>query len=172
MEDPKGLLDQIEKRELNPYHVFMASFLAGLHSMGMLNQATVTVAARGAGRKMALYLQAKGDLPPLRGTLMEKAATLIEHLQKVMPLGMQVQVEVKGDEVEVKVEGATCKFCPKGVGGAELEGTLCPYPALLASFADALLCSEGGIKVKPQGRRPLVKEAGVCKMVLYRVQAR
>ena len=161
----EGFKRAIEERRLGPWHVFMASFLAGLHSMGLLNQAVVTVAARRAGAQVALYVRVKEELPPLEGDLPQRVKALLEYLQQLMPMAEGIHVEVAGRRAEVLINRQRCKFCPKGVGEAELEGTLCPYPALLEAFLNALL--EGAeVKLQLAGRYPLAKEGDDCKIVL------
>lgn len=156
------LRDKIEKRELLPYHIFMASFLAGLNEMGMLNQASVNVASRRAGKYLAEYIRAKGVFQPESTSRFDKARQLINHLDSLLQLGTKLLVEAGPDGTECAVISMGCKFCPKGVGEAELKGTLCPYPGLIEQFVNELIAPLPPMKLKMTNRRQLVKSADRC----------
>ena len=49
------------------------------------------------------------------------------------------KLRVRGDEIIVEIASDKCKICPKGVGGAEIEGTLCLIPNALSSFTNSFL---------------------------------
>ena len=157
---------KIEARNLEPQHVFLASFLAGLNEMGMLNQASVNVASRRAGQYLADYAKAIGTVPAAGSTKVESAKLFVEHLDTIMKLGTQLQTVEENGLVVVKVLSKGCRFCPKGVGEAALEGTLCPYPALIKEFVNQLLPEGQKLKLAMQGRRPLHKEGDNCEIAL------
>lgn len=157
---------KIDARGLEPQHVFLASFLAGLNEMGMLNQASVNVASRRAGHYLADYVKAQGSLPPEAGTKEESAQRFVEHLDKIMKLGTRLDIQGEPGNFVVKVMSMGCRFCPKGVGEAALEGTLCPYPALIEEFVNQLLPEGQKLKLAMKGRRPLHKEGDNCEIEL------
>ncbi len=139
--------DKIEARQLKPHEVGVAALIAGFHELGILNQAGVLQATQRAGRALAQYAKATG-----RGasSLLEAA----ELLHELTPLAVDVQFS--GDEkgLVVRINTETCKYCPKGVGGAELEGSLCPYPGLILGFLSEFF---EGVKIKFHDRKPLRK---------------
>ncbi len=157
---------KIDARELEPQHILLASFLAGLNEMGMLNQASVNIAARRAGRYMADFVKARGDLPEPGATKEQSAQRYVAHLDKIMKMGTKIDVEHRLDDVVVKVMSAGCRFCPKGVGEAELQGTLCPYPALIEEFVNQLLPEGQKFKLSMKDRRPLHKVGDNCEIEL------
>lgn len=157
-----ALNDKIEARNLQPYHIFMASFLAGLNEMGMLNQASVNVASRRAGRYLAEYAKARHDLPASSGAVTEDAKSFVDYLNRVIGLGTQVDVKDGPDGLQMRVVSSSCSFCPKGVGEAELQGTLCPYPGLIEEFVNSLLPADTSLRLVTSDRRPMVKREDGC----------
>ncbi len=161
-----SLAEKIEERQLQPHHIFLASFLAGLNEMGMLNQASVNVAARRAGRYLAEYVRVRGGLPEPAGTAAETAQRYVAHLDELMGLGTKLEIGQENGTTWCKVVSNGCRFCPKGVGEAELEGTLCPYPGLIEEFVNQLLPEGQSLSLVMINRRPLAKEEGVCLVQL------
>ena len=157
-----GLAEKIRERELEPHHIFLASFLAGLNEMGMLNQASVNVAGRRAGRYLAEYVKAQGDLPEPAGTIVETAQRYVAHLDSLLRLGTRIEIGGDGKTTWCRVASNGCRFCPKGVGEAELEGTICPYPGMIEEFVNQLLPDGQKVSLVMTNRRPLVKDGGDC----------
>lgn len=54
-----GFKESIEERDLNADDVFVASFFAGLNEFGILNQAVMNIAARRAGKYLAMFEEVK-----------------------------------------------------------------------------------------------------------------
>ena len=54
----------------------------------------------------------------------------LERLLESMDLADEIAVSREGETLTVTVRG--CHFCPKRVGGYELEGTACLLPSLIA----------------------------------------
>jgi len=152
--------DKIEARQLKPHEVSVAALIAGFHELGLLNQAGVFQATQRAGKALAQYAKATG----------RKASSLLEAAQllnQLTPLAVDVQFSGNEKELVVRINAETCKYCPKGVGGAELEGNLCPYPGLILGFLSEFL---EGVKVKFYDRKPLRKVNGkFCEVSLERL---
>ena len=163
-----ALSDKIDKRELLPYHILVASIFAGLNEMGMLNQASVNVASRRAGKYLAEYTQTQGllDAEALTAPHAEKVKRLIEKLDALIELGTRVTVSGTVDGAEIRIFSMGCKFCPKGVGEAELKGALCPYPGLIEEYVNAFLDDNDKVKLVSTHRRHLRKLDDNCVMVL------
>lgn len=161
-----ALYDKIESRNLQPYHIFMASFLAGLNEMGMLNQASVNVASRRAGRYLAEYAKAKHDLPSTSGDAKADAKSFVDYLNRVVGLGTEVDVTEEEGGLRMRIVSSSCSFCPKGVGEAELQGTLCPYPGLIEEFVNNLLTGDVTLRLVTKDRRPMVKKEDGCYIQL------
>ena len=159
-----SLAEKIAGRELEPHHVFLASFLAGLNEMGILNQASVNVAARRAGRYLAEYARVRGGLPEPGSTAVESAGRLARYLGDLLGLATEFEAGTEDGVAYCSVLSGGCRFCPKGVGEAELEGTICPYPGLIEEFVNQLLPGDQRIALRMQDRRPLAKVEGHCLM--------
>ena len=160
--------DKIEDRSLRPYHIMVASLFAGLNEMGMLNQASVNVASRRAGRYLSEYASAKGGVEKISrdASRNEKVQALVKVLDTMLELGTRVKVGVTPDDVEIAIVSMGCKFCPKGVGEAELKGALCPYPGMVEEFVNSFLPPEEKVKLASIDRRQLRKQGDSCYMVL------
>jgi hypothetical protein len=111
-----ALSDKIEERALRPHHIMVASLLAGLNEMGMLNQASVNVASRRAGRHLSDYAKAKESLDSLAAGISrpEKVHRLVTLLDKLLELGTQVEVTETDTGFDVGILSAGCKFCQGG----------------------------------------------------------
>ena len=157
-----GLAEKIDERELEAYHIFLAAFLAGLNEMGMLNQASVNMAARRAGKYLAEYARTRNDLPAPEFSTADTARSLLSFLDRILGLGTKLEIQAEGESTECRVLSSGCRFCPKGVGEAELEGTLCPYPGLIEEFINQLLPENNEMHLVMINRRPLIKEGDSC----------
>ncbi len=158
--DPRELRKVIEERGLTPCHVFFASYLAALHSAGILNQALVDYLARHAAETLHAYLEAMGRLGGEK-----KPSDVVNHTLDALEWG-EWSIEEKDAQLIVKIVTSKCRYCPKGVGRAELPGTACPLPKLL----EAMLREAGfnAVVERVEDRRELVKEGGLC-IIRYRL---
>jgi len=131
------------ERDLNPYHSFFASFFAGLGELGMLNQGSINIVAKRAAEYLYAYLDAKEILPDMNAVPGESKAEVIKNLilyiNKILTMVGEYDLQEAGDnQVVLLIAGNTCRICPKGVGGAEVKGTLCPIPSLLESLINMI----------------------------------
>ncbi len=135
------------ERDLNPYHSFFASFFAGLGELGMLNQGSINIVAKRAAEYLYAYLDAKEILPDMNAVPGESKAEIIKNLilyiNKILNMVGEYDLQEAGDnQVVLLIAGNTCRICPKGVGGAEVKGTLCPIPSLLESLINMIAQTE------------------------------
>jgi len=158
--------EKIIERKLQPCNVFIASFIAGLNELGAINQASVNIAARRAGRYLAEYAKAQGNLPEPGGSTAETAMRYISLLNDMLGLSTMFNTESDGGKITVRITSSGCRFCPKGIGEAELEGTLCPYPALIEEFINELLPEGAKIHLVIKDRRPMIKDKTSCLIEL------
>jgi len=134
-------------RDLNPFHSFFASFFAGLGELGMLNQGSINIVAKRAADYLYAYLDAKEILPDMNavpgGSKAEIIKNLILYINKILSMVGEYDLQASGeDQVVLLITGSTCRICPKGVGGAEVKGTLCPIPSLLESLINKIAQKE------------------------------
>jgi hypothetical protein len=135
------------ERDLNPYHSFFSSFFAGLAELGMINQGSINIVARRAAEYLYSYLDAKEILPDMSAvpgdTPTEVAKNLILYINKILSLVGEYEFKDTEDGMAVLlITGNTCRVCPKGVGGAEVKGTLCPIPSLVESLVNKIAGKE------------------------------
>lgn len=152
------------ERDLNPYHSFFASFFAGLGELGMLNQGSINIVAKRAADYLYAYLDAKEILPDMNAVPGETKAEVIKNLllyiNKILSLVGEYDLQEAGeDQIVLVIEGNTCRICPKGVGGAEVKGTLCPIPSLLEALIN-MIAQKDLLELITSG---IEKEGSTCK---------
>ncbi len=152
------------ERDLNPYHSFFASFFAGLGELGMLNQGSINIVAKRAAEYLYAYLDAKEILPDMNAVPGESKAEVIRNLifyiNKILTMVGEYDLQEAGDnQVVLLIAGNTCRICPKGVGGAEVKGTLCPIPSLLESLIN-MIAQKDMLELITAG---IEKEGSTCK---------
>jgi len=134
-------------RDLNPYHSFFSSFFGGLAELGMINQGSINIVSKRAAEYLYSYLEAKEILPDMKAvpgeTSTEVAKNLILYINKILSLVGEYEFkEVENGLAVLLITGNTCRICPKGVGGAEVKGTLCPIPTLVVSLVNKIAQQE------------------------------
>ena len=152
------------ERDLNPYHSFFASFFAGLGELGMLNQGSINIVAKRAADYLYAYLDAKEILPDMDTVPGESKTEVIKNLilyiNRILSLVGEYDLQDAGDDqVVLLIAGNTCRICPKGVGGAEVKGTLCPIPSLLESLIN-MIAQKDMLELISPG---IEKEGSTCK---------
>ncbi|MBN2191269.1 MAG: hypothetical protein JW751_00495 [Polyangiaceae bacterium] len=161
----------IEARDLGPEQIFSASLIAGLNSFGILNQAVVCSATRQIGKDLAEYYFACNPLaevmPNARGmSTIDACRKAIDVLQSLLRISEEIECGEDGNSVVVRVRASRCRYCPKGVGRAELKGTLCPFPTLIETFVNTL-SNRTVITVFKEDSMPLLKKDGDWCMIRY-----
>ena len=152
------------ERDLNPYHSFFASFFAGLGELGMLNQGSINIVAKRAADYLYAYLDAKEILPDMDAvpgeSMVEVIKNLILYINKILSMVGEYDLKEAGeDQVVLLIAGQTCRICPKGVGGAEVKGTLCPIPSLLEALIN-MIAQKDMLDLITTG---IEKEGSTCK---------
>ncbi|RLD08894.1 MAG: hypothetical protein DRI65_00885 [Chloroflexota bacterium] len=152
------------ERNLNPYHSFFSSFFAGLAELGMINQGSINIVSKRAAEYLYSYLEAKEILPDLGAvpgdTPTEVAKNLILYINKILNLVGEYDFKDAEDGMAVlMIAGNTCRICPKGVGGAEVKGTLCPIPTLIENLVNRI-AQKDLLELVTSG---IEKEGSTCK---------
>ena len=158
------------ERDLNPYQTFFAAFFAGLGELGMLNQGSINIVTKRAAEYLYTYLDAKEILPDMNAVPGDTSAEVIKNLvlyvNKIMNLVGEYDLQQVDDKrVVLLITGNTCRICPKGVGGAEVKGTLCPIPSLLENLLNKIAQREI-VELITNG---IEKDGGTCK-AYYKIQ--
>jgi hypothetical protein len=154
----------IINRDLNPYHSFLSSFFAGLAELGMINQGSINIVSKRAAEYLYSYLDAKDIIPDMNAvpgdSTAEVVKNLILYINKILSLmgGYDLQ-EVDEGQIVLLVAADKCRICPKGVGGAEVKGTLCPIP----SFLESLVNKIAGTELIDLMTAGIEKEGTTCK---------
>ena len=160
--------ENVTRRELDTESIFFASFLAGLNLYNILNQAIINKASDRAGAHLARFAKLKGmddlNLTTTKNwSARERFEKSVEILKKMLFISKEVEIIHKEEnETVISIETSSCRFCPKGVGEAELNGTLCPFPALLKSFSNELWETDVVNLYKERGKPTLTKEGDRC----------
>ena len=152
------------ERDLNPYHSFFSSFFAGLAELGMINQGSINIVSKRAAEYLYSYLEAKEILPDMSAvpgdTPTEVAKNLILYINKILSLVGEYDFKDAEDGMAVlMIPGNTCRICPKGVGGAEVKGSLCPIPTLVENLVNRI-AQKDLLELVTSG---IEKEGSTCK---------
>jgi predicted hydrocarbon binding protein len=158
-----GFKENIEERKLNVEDVFVASFLAGLNEFGILNQAVMNIASRRVGKYLAMFEEVKNPIKINESKgIEEQCEQALTSLNSTLFISSDINIEKEYDNIVVKIRNSKCKFCPKGVGEAELEGTICPFPGLIEEFINHF-CNKK-VKIMRVDNKILRKEDDWCVM--------
>ena len=148
--------DMIKERDLGVYHYLTASLLGGLADLGLLNQGSANLVGRRTGERLADFLVSEGITPT--GNPENDLKIIMEKIG----IAKEFQVVEEDDKLAVEIPAPLCRYCPKGVGGAEIPGTACPLPGMFEAFL--AVYGDGDWKLEAYEGRPLVKEDDNCKI--------
>ena len=149
--DAVEIRNTIEQRELNQWHLMVASLLGSLAQLGgMFNQALLNQMLSRSMRQFVVPLfEGHPAVPTARyralaaSTVEERLRTVLRFLDHEFPLAKEIQVIPGSDPTKAKmvVTGGGCRFCPIGVGKAKLlpNQTFCPFPTMVLETAKFLL---------------------------------
>jgi hypothetical protein len=158
--------EKVKERELEAFHIIIASFLSGFSEIGVLNQAVVnSVVKKMAERLMTWFRLHKldpGILP--EDTPVVRIKKTSEFLNTILRLAQQVETIETDEGPMVSITGNTCRICPIGVGEAEIPGTACPFPALIQNIVNNFSPDGKAVKIKIRNFNILTKESGQCKV--------
>ncbi len=157
--------DKIAERKLDPGNIAFAAFIAGLNELRLLNQGAVNIGSRRMGKYLSEYMKAQNKTPSFKSSdpLLTKIKKIFELLNQVLPISLKYDLVSEEECVVLKITSATCKLCPKGVGAAELEGTLCPVPGMVEETINIFMHPEE-VKLVLIERNVLSKIGDECVM--------
>ncbi len=166
----------IDERQLSQWHLMIASLLGSLASQqGMFNQAFLNRLLKHSMDKFIIpYFQTLSsyqsacDTAKNGATIAQRLKPVVAFMDDVFELAGQVEViEKDNDHATFRVGSSGCRFCPIGVGKAELApgDTFCPFPTMLEETANEML-GEKVLKTvltrEGMKTRILKKEDGNC----------
>ena len=141
----------MENRKMDNLHVVLTSMIAEFATLGILNQGTTNIMGNGVGKKISRFtMDMMEELPKEEKALIK---FLIEFYN------MCDEYIVEEDKIGLKID--KCKYCPKQIGEAEIEGSACPIPSILASCMKELTKKDYKINLW-DGNKVLIKENGYC----------
>ena len=150
-------IDKIVKRKLEGYHILIASLLGALAEGGFLNMGVLNIIVPKVAEKLVSYIEYKyGSIEEKSSDEKDRINFIINVFKDILDPFGKYAVDVRNNNITLIIKSDTCKFCPKGVGEAELPGTLCLFPSLIKELLVRLL--GGKFKVKT----PVVKKGGYC----------
>ncbi len=160
----------IEERDVPLQSLTLAAMLASLHKLGILNQGTVAELASYFSPRVIAYMIYHKIVDPKK----DVKENLMNVFKQYGYKEGEISIEAKDGEIDIHIVTAKCKLCPKGVGGAELEGPACPIPYFVAVALTAI----EGKKWKPEPVKNgsiarlavVVKSGGICRMRIKRIE--
>ena len=160
-----NLTDLVKERNLTLLHVIMASFMGQLADLGLLNQGSANLIGLGVGQRLGRYFKEVGVPLP------EKDVEAVKRILELADVAEFLLVEKLSDEsLLVGIKSDKCKYCPKGIGGAEISGTVCPIPYLIVSTLTSYTGKKYSIALwkKDKGSTVIKKEEGYCKFIIQK----
>ena len=121
-----GIYHVAMKRGLTLENIMLATVLGQLANIGALNQGLVNIVGKNVGKTISEYYK-ESDIT-LPSDDMELMKFLIERI-----IDESTSISEKNGIFTISVETNKCKVCPKGIGRAEIPGSVCPVPSLIAS---------------------------------------
>ena len=152
-----NIVDKVVERKLTGIHILVATFLGKMAEHGYLNQGALNLVIPEVTKNLVEYLKFKYPMS-INDNMSEE-----EKIKKVMEILIseldpfpQPLISLKNDKIDIAIETNKCKFCPIGVGGAELPGTLCMFPELIKQIINSMLNESYEVSI------PLTKVKGRC----------
>ena len=143
----------INERQLSQWHLMIASLLGSLASQqGVFNQAFLNRILKHSMDKFIIpyfkilpeYQNAIDKIPP-DGNLKQQLEPIVDFIDNVFGLACQIEIEeISDDQAVLRIGSSGCRFCPIGVGKAELAPgmTFCPFPMMIEETANFMLESD------------------------------
>ncbi len=138
-------------RNLDNLHIVLTSIIAEFATLGILNQGTTNIVGNGVGKKISkCIINTVEEFPKEEKSLIK---FLIEFCK------MCDEYIIDDDKIGLKID--KCKYCPKQIGEAEIEGSACPIPSILSSCMKELTKKDYKINLW-DGNKIIIKKDGYC----------
>jgi len=143
----------INERQLSQWHLMIASLLGSLASQhGVFNQAFLNRILKHSMDKFIIpYFKTLPEFQnainkiPSEGNLKQQLEPIVDFIDSIFGLAGQIEIEENADDQAVlRIGSSGCRFCPIGVGKAELAPgmTFCPFPMMIEETANYMLESD------------------------------
>ena len=166
----------VKERDLNQWHLLVASLLGSLGQKGSTQGALNLLMTRSMDDFLIPFFEGHTNAEEIRQkiaterTLQGQMAIVVKHLNEVFSLAGEMAVESgeNPQEAVVRVKSNTCRFCPIGVGKAKLDpnATYCPIPTMIEKSANYFRAGLPPLKLRlfreKANTRVLQKKDGNC----------
>ncbi len=153
---------EIERRNVNQHNAFLFAIFAGMVNLGLVNQGVVNELAKKVAGYMINYYSTKDvAFAPPDSPLEKNVSSLFNFFNGDLNFVKEYGIEKSGDGVRLSIASQFCRICPKGLGGAEIKGTLCLIPHFFMHLMNHYLPPEEQL-ILPKGQPSIVKESGNC----------
>ncbi len=164
----KKALETIKERDVNPCQAAIASLIAGLNAIGVLNQSVALKMSEWAAPIFYASLVNEGI-----------AKMELEHDVGAFFKGLGYEdgtytVKLEDSLIDVRVKADRCKVCPRSVGLADIPSSACPLPGALMAIAEIITQKKWDIVKERNGARVIVvkREGGECHFRIRKVEGR
>ncbi len=160
---------EIERRDINQHNFFLFSLFAGMVDMGLINQGVVNELAKiTAGYLLNYYTTKNIQFELNEEDPFGNIDILFSFFNQNLNFVKEYQIEKSGENsLNISIRSDLCRICPKGLGGAEIKGTLCIIPHLTMYLLDDYLPTGNKISLI-KGEPGIKKIEGNC-VITYEI---
>ncbi|XRO76941.1 hypothetical protein ACO3VM_09310 [Methanocaldococcus sp. 10A] len=150
----------IESRNLHPLHIILTSCLGELANLRLLNQGTTNIIGSYIGKKVGQCILDLGYEVP------KDDKEFIKFLIEFCQICDDVVIKIEDNTITIGIKIDKCKYCPKQIGDAEIPGSACPIPSLIASLLGKFKNRSYKMKFWNDTNQLIKKENGYCWFVI------
>ena len=155
-------------RKIAPCEALFATLLSALAEEGLLTQGSINYVVRRIVPTFYAYLKVLGYLDNIgsQSSEIEKFKAILVSVNEALKLGNKVSLEKVGENIiRACFGGSTCRYCPKGVGLAEIQGSVCPFPRLFEGIAEL-----EGVSIKLIYKPSVIRRIGGLCCAEYKLE--
>jgi hypothetical protein len=153
---------EIARRDINQHNAFLFAVFAGMVDLGLVNQGVVNELGKKTAAYMINYYSARDfEFTLGNNSLKEDVSYLFDYFNGDLNFVKEYTVERSGEGVQLSISSQLCRICPKGLGGAEIKGTLCIIPYFFMHLMNYYLARNNQLTLQ-KDRPPVTKESGNC----------
>ncbi|MBN2529619.1 MAG: hypothetical protein JXR76_24735 [Deltaproteobacteria bacterium] len=166
----------VKDRDLNQFHLLIASLLGSLGQTGSTQGALNLLMARSMDDFLIPFFEGQDTIGALKNqvaaapSLSAQMEIIVKYVNEIFSLAGQMTVEPGSDasEATVVIKSSGCRYCPIGVGRAKIDGsnTYCPIPTMVEKSASYFRSPKPPVKLQlfreKATTRVLQKRDGHC----------